>query len=116
MILLLVNESIEVNSVDPDQNYLTGSTLSKRLLKHFSRRQKQTKFAVIDALRAKSIFLMYSNCIESNRDSIQHLIFQVQGQTRLKSACSAVKTCLLMKIILQLRKPLFYLNSKELRS
>ena len=63
MILLLVNESIEVNSVDPDQNYLTGSTLSKRLLKHFSRRQKQTTFAVIDALRAKSIFLMY--CIES---------------------------------------------------
>ena len=56
MILLLVNESIEVNSVDPDQNYLTGSTLSKRLLKHFSRRQKQTTFAVIDALRAKSFF------------------------------------------------------------
>ena len=110
MILLLVNKSIEVNSVDPDQNYLTGSTLSKRLLKHFSRRQKQTTFAVIDALRAKSFFLMY--CIESNRDSIQHLIFQVQGQTRLKSACSAVKTSLLMKIILQLRKPLFYLNSK----
>ena len=53
MITLLVNVSVEVNSVDPDQNSLTGSTLSKRLLKHFSRRQKQTTSDVGEALRAK---------------------------------------------------------------
>ena len=42
--------SIELNSVDPDQTDLVLDCLSKEASKHFSRRQKQTTFVVIDTL------------------------------------------------------------------
>ena len=47
------NLSIEANRVDPDQTApdLGPNCLSKRLLKHFSRREKQTTFVAIGALR-----------------------------------------------------------------
>ena len=55
----LPNESVVVNSVDPDQTAPIGQSdlslhcLTKRLLKHFRIRQKQTTFVVIGTLRVK---------------------------------------------------------------
>ena len=56
--------SIEANSADPEQTapigaVRSGSTLFVRFLKHFSRREKQTTFVAIGALRVKWTFLMY---------------------------------------------------------
>ena len=47
--------SIEANSVDPEQEQsnLSPHYLPYRLFKHFSRREKQTTFVAIGALRAK---------------------------------------------------------------
>ena len=54
----MTNFSIKTNSEDPDQTAhksdLDPQRLPERLLKHFSRREKQTTFAVIDALRVNS--------------------------------------------------------------
>ena len=46
--------SVDANSVDPDQTAPIGiHCLTKKLLKHFSRQQKQTSLVVIGALRVK---------------------------------------------------------------
>ena len=46
--------SIEANSVDPEQTAHIGPhCLPYRLLKHFSRREKQITFVAIGALRVK---------------------------------------------------------------
>ena len=51
--------NIEANSVDPEQTApieqsdLGSHCLPQRLLKHFSRREKQTTFVVIGAFRVK---------------------------------------------------------------
>ena len=57
---LLTNKSVEANSVDPDQNCSYRSSLiwiytvcPWALLKQFSRRQSQTTFVEIGALRFK---------------------------------------------------------------
>ena len=42
--------NIEANSVEPDQSDLDLHYLSKRLLKHFNRRQKQATFVVVSGL------------------------------------------------------------------
>ena len=54
MLILLANVSVEANGVDPEQEQsdLGLHCLTKRLLKHFNRRQKQTTF-VIGTLRVK---------------------------------------------------------------
>ena len=51
--------SIEANSMDPEQTAPIQSNLGShclpyRLIKHFSRREKQTTFVVIGAVRVKS--------------------------------------------------------------
>ena len=52
--------SIEANSVDPEQTAPIGAVWSgptlfaKEVLKHFSRREKQTTFGAIGALRVKN--------------------------------------------------------------
>ena len=56
---LLTNLNIEANRLDPDQTALIGAVWSGstlfviKLLKHFSRREKQTTFVLIGALRVK---------------------------------------------------------------
>ena len=55
-----MNLSIEANRVDPDQTAqsdLGPHCLSKRLLKHFRRREKQANFVAIGALRVECDFL-----------------------------------------------------------
>ena len=49
--------SIEANSVDPEQEQsdLGSHCLPKKVLKHFSRREKQTTVVAIGALRVNSM-------------------------------------------------------------
>ena len=54
LLTILTNVSEEANSVDQDQSDLSLHLLTKRLLKHFCRRQNQTTFVVIGALRVKT--------------------------------------------------------------
>ena len=51
LLTLLTDVNFEANSVDPDQTDMGPHCLSKRLLKKFSRQQKQTTFVVIGPLR-----------------------------------------------------------------
>ena len=56
-----MNASIEANSVDPirlllqEQSDLGPHCLTKRLLKHFRRQQKQMTFVVIGVLRGNRV-------------------------------------------------------------
>ena len=43
-----------INRVDPDQTALGPNCMSKRLLKHFSRQEKQTTLVAIGALRVNN--------------------------------------------------------------
>ena len=67
---LLVNVSIEVNRVSPDQTALMGAICSTlfveeaRIQKHLSIPQKQTNFVILCALRAKyNTLLKDMDCI-----------------------------------------------------
>ena len=55
LLTFLTNISLDANSVDPDeQSNLDQHCLTKRLLKHFRRQQRQPNFVVIGALWVKS--------------------------------------------------------------